>query len=144
MIYEWHVLVVSPRCRLCLFTQRSLVGRRGYVTRQKRLRGTTCIMGVLCKYHWFILSFSLCVRVLQKIISKAPRTYNCWRFTRPLNAFSCKLFSLLLKRYLQRKVFPWINSSRVDEQVCSAVVNALVFHQSKWPALSYVIPNFVI
>ena len=99
-------------------------------------RETTCIMGPLYKYHWFILSFSLCVRALQEILSEVLSTYNCWRFTRPPNTFSCKLFSLLLKRYLQRKNYPWISSSRVNEQVYSAVVNALVFHQSKWLVLS--------
>ena len=101
-------------------------------------------MGALYKYHWFILLFSLCVRALQEILSEVLSTYNCWRFTRPPNTFSCKLFSLLLKRYLQRKNYPWISSSRVNEQVYSAVVNAVVFHQSKWLVLSHMIPNFVI
>ena len=42
------------------------------------------------------------------------------------------------------KIIPWISSSRVNEQACSAVVNAVVFHQSKWLVLSHMIPNFVI
>ena len=46
MMYEKHVLVVSPRCRFCLVMQLALV-RKSVATRQKRLQGR---LQVFCEY----------------------------------------------------------------------------------------------
>ena len=144
MIYEWHVLVVSPSCRFCLVTQRALV-RKSVATRQKRLQGRLHVfwayfISITDSFFYSLYAFEPCRKFFLNflVLTTAEGLQGHWTHSR-VNVSAC-----YCRDICKGKIIPWISSSRVNEQVCSAVVNVLIFHQSKWLVLSYMIANFVI